>query len=192
MKPAHMRKWGMRIAKEVKALIDSGRTPVLCYTGMSGVTAANAIALHMPAKYADKLAMYYVRKDGEKSHGQRVEVSGMQNITHLAPPTFIFCDDFISQGQTLVNVMTAMAKTVDRMPNVDNWKMALGWRGEFDSDIKLTGLADSLPPMRKDIAEVTRYVKYHLRRNWLLHKRVDNARRRAHRQFFRTFISGKA
>lgn len=72
--------------------------------------------------------------------------------------------------------------------DVSRWLFAMGWRGEFSSDIKLTELADTLPPMRKDIDEVTKYVNYNLRREWLLYKRADNARKRKASRTFEEYF----
>lgn len=94
LRPA-ARKAARVIYKEFK---DTSRCPALCYSGMSGVAMATAVAMYLDMLFPGfKFNMYYVRKDKERSHGTHIEyeceVYGENNIG-------IFVDDFIDSGST--------------------------------------------------------------------------------------------
>lgn len=94
-----------RVAKKmvtaIKRIIkknDTRKHPVLLYAGMSGIAAATAISLEL---YRQKIkhSMIYVRKKGERSHGQKVEHN--LTIKTIEKNGFIcFIDDFIDSGTT--------------------------------------------------------------------------------------------
>ena len=71
--------------------------PILCYSGMSGVSHATALALALQKKKF-VFGMAYVRKEKEKSHGQQVEWNfpERKNKKYI----LVFVDDFISSGAT--------------------------------------------------------------------------------------------
>ena len=72
----------------------------LCGTGWSGAIIAAAIMVRKMPRALDNI---YIRKSGERSHS-----TGSQGITK-SQGKYIFVDDFICSGDTLTNVMQAMA-----------------------------------------------------------------------------------
>lgn len=85
-----------------------GYTPILAYSGMSGVAFATMIAFHL-SQANFKYAMAYVRKPRENSHGVSVEI--MYNSP--SPYQFVFVDDFISSGATFNRVIKGIKKYSD-------------------------------------------------------------------------------
>ena len=86
--------------------------PVLCYRGMSGVAAATAVRLYLHLNHPlFTCGMLYVRKLGEKSHGDAVEIEYPDrwdmNEAGCSGLEAVFVDDFICSGTTLREVHDA-------------------------------------------------------------------------------------
>jgi len=97
----------MMIAEDLIEAFESTKkgVPLLCYTGLSGITSATMIAYFLndnrfPVHHA------YVRKVGEKSHGCPVESDNFTKHAKRIVP--IFVDDFIDSGDTARYVMTSI------------------------------------------------------------------------------------
>jgi len=86
--------------------------PVFCYTGLSGITNATMIAYLVHQLNKDLPVHHiYVRKQGEKSHGDEVECSMMvKSYSECRKWIPIFVDDFIDEGDTVNYVMTRARK----------------------------------------------------------------------------------
>lgn len=130
-RPAAMRAWAKVAADKLRGYAQQeGRIPVLCYQGMSGIASAAALAAvlaeqedrgeHPPLLYG----MVYVRKEGEGSHGEYIEISEevtddlRYNKTNQ-PFVAVFVDDFIVDGHTFNRVMGAVEKAIPGC--VINW-----------------------------------------------------------------------
>ena len=125
MTPEVLYPWAKKMARSIVRKILANPKgefilPVLVYRGMSGTTTATAIMAFIPEKHRPNVGMVYVRKENETSHGCDVEHT--YNVTERnKTPVFIFCDDFIDAGATLVAVVHALIKlrkekiTPDRM-----------------------------------------------------------------------------
>lgn len=81
-------------------------SPVLVYTGMSGVASATALVLAMerlPKSLQFAYGMAYIRKEHEKSHGQPVEFEWVNTSRGLREAqAVVFVDDFICLGTTVM------------------------------------------------------------------------------------------
>lgn len=113
MKPGYMRKWGRAMAKSLQGIIDSGKFPILVYRGMSGVTTATTIAnfLKSTTREGRHYAMMYVRKEDEKSHGNNVEYTECHPNDREV--VWVFCDDFISTGKTVMETFRVILNRFD-------------------------------------------------------------------------------
>lgn len=79
------------------------KPPLLMYSGMSGISSATALSLAVYRQCGRNIPMVYVRKDGERSHGSRVEHDYLyRDYTY----TGYFVDDFIDSGDTRHRVIT--------------------------------------------------------------------------------------
>lgn len=94
-------------AKELIGKCKKGRAkqkkiPILCYSGMSGVAAATALALALHTLNPKfKFHMAYVRKKHEDSHGNSVEHDlEHQTDTDWDESFLVFVDDFICSGDS--------------------------------------------------------------------------------------------
>lgn len=123
MNPYYMDEWGRIIAKEVDALIADGKFPILVYRGMSGTTAATAISMFINKTGTVDYATVYVRKKNEKSHGNNVEHSRI--ILGGREPVWIICDDFISTGRTVLEILKAITNFFDIEIPFDSIRYAL-------------------------------------------------------------------
>lgn len=75
-----------------------GFSPLIAYSGMSGISMATAVAMMLRLKHPKfKFGMVYVRKDDEKSHGRPVEFVISDDVAQYM---LVFADDFISSGTT--------------------------------------------------------------------------------------------
>ncbi len=107
MKANELKKWAKLVSKFIVADCKEDKViPVLIYTGMSGITAATALALHFPVKF--RFILEYVRKEKEESHGCRVENSDSVNCRFDTPNNvrYYLVDDFICSGATLRSMLT--------------------------------------------------------------------------------------
>jgi orotate phosphoribosyltransferase len=96
LEPTKLAKWAKDMAKSLTQKRKPGQSYVLCYSGMSGISLATALALEY-AKKDKTLGMMYVRKKGEKSHGCTVESEMRDTKKNVM---FVFVDDFVSTGET--------------------------------------------------------------------------------------------
>ena len=62
----------------------------IAFTGSSGA------AIAFPLAVSHKIPLIYVRKEGEQSHGDKVECNGENSITK-----YLIVDDFVSSGATV-------------------------------------------------------------------------------------------
>jgi orotate phosphoribosyltransferase len=82
-------------------------TPVLVYTGMSGIGVATAISLWLNRYHPDfKFYMIYVRKENEQCHGRPTENNFPLDAT-VPNMIGVFVDDCISGGTTRIRCMNA-------------------------------------------------------------------------------------
>jgi hypothetical protein len=108
--------------------------PIFMYSGMSGVASATALALALHRgdrknKSPFQFGMMYVRKKGEKSHGEPVEHdlkqhADDQSFWDRAVPVFV--DDFICSGDTGRFVVEECANKLERLSEYEEFK-APGW-----------------------------------------------------------------
>lgn len=143
MNPLYMKKWGKKIAAHLKALIVANKYPILIYRGMSGVTAATAIAVHMQDAHNGLFGMIYVRKSNEKSHGSYIELSDIN--TEDKEIVWVVCDDFISTGSTVIEVLKVVSGYFHIRMDIDSIKFAVSL-GEFYQSLafKLNTLESAL------------------------------------------------
>jgi hypothetical protein len=78
---------------------------VLLYRGLSGSTLSTAIGMYL-AKLKHIPGYIYVRKSGEYSHGYGLEM----NINHIHNPLFVICDDFVSSGDTIEQIIIKVGR----------------------------------------------------------------------------------
>lgn len=104
--------WIMDVFPQLKNKLDTRHQyadgyPVLVYRGMSGVACATALAQQLWGAYGVDIAMCYVRKPEETSHGNSIETeiswahhrrSGEETLTFVP----VFVDDFVSGGKTRI------------------------------------------------------------------------------------------
>lgn len=104
LSPLALKTWGKEMAESIVNLCSDKSHPILIYTGLSGITAATAISINLPDNFSHGLA--YVRKNGEKSHGCKVERGGNYPATDIekANAKYIFVDDFYASGKTATRV----------------------------------------------------------------------------------------
>lgn len=100
--------------------------PRFIYSGMSGVSAATALALNLKQLNPRfKFNMSYVRKKREKSHGQKIEFS-YYDYEINKKELIIFVDDFVEQGNSLVYTYTNylnFEKKLDTPDDMIVWKI---------------------------------------------------------------------
>lgn len=121
--PLALTKWSRAMAKVLTKHYSKGETvPIFVYTGMSGVATATALFLALAAqKKSITYGMMYVRKKDEDSHGQPIETCMSEDCgsdvydlkTH--PHEFVFVDDFICAGNTLVYCALTYQKHMDEL-----------------------------------------------------------------------------
>ena len=110
MNMAALNNWAEMVAADIRQLMEDNPkiTPVLLYTGMSGISAATAIMMHLGRHHNCSVGMVYVRKPDEKSHGARIEYANLQKLERKqTKPFFIVVDDFIHSGETVLNILRA-------------------------------------------------------------------------------------
>jgi len=95
-----------KAAEEIQRLLHSQtyQKICLCYTGMSGIALATSVCMAL-RPHAIVPKMFYVRKDTEKSHGRKNEMTDRELPMQTL---FIFIDDFISKGDTVNRVFEAI------------------------------------------------------------------------------------
>lgn len=80
-----------------------GYTPLLVYSGMSGIAYATAISLHLYKEFPDfYFDMAYVRKPKEDSHGRGVEYTMPSSVSkkRRVKRFVVFIDDCVDTGAT--------------------------------------------------------------------------------------------
>lgn len=83
---------------KINELKKTRKVDALAYTGSSGAAAAYVlgVALNLP--------VVYVRKEGEPSHGSKVESNATKSIKN-----YLIIDDFICSGTTVKNIVSGIA-----------------------------------------------------------------------------------
>ncbi len=108
MNSATLKHWAkLTVKKIVKSCTADNVIPVLIYTGMSGIATATALSMYFPPKF--RFILEYVRKEGEKTHGRKVEKSDSVVGIYGSKPTnlrYYLVDDFISSGTTFETMIT--------------------------------------------------------------------------------------
>ncbi len=96
--PRRLGEWASDVAAMIK---ESGISPVLVYSGMSGVSAATALSLALHPLGVN-YHMCYIRKENEVSHGVKIEHTFVGWDDKIPEGfTLVFVDDFISSGTTM-------------------------------------------------------------------------------------------
>lgn len=98
--------------------------PIFVFRGMSGISTATAITQNFRKKFDGKFGMMYVRKPEEESHGRRIETSNVGGITD-ENVRFVFCDDFISGGDTVANTLNSIQEKFSLKINANEVLVAL-------------------------------------------------------------------
>lgn len=112
------------------AVVDG--TPVLCYSGMSGVALATALEIELYNNHPSfKFDMAYVRKVGERSHGQGVE-HNIRGIFRAGEHIGVFVDDMIDSGDTLRHVNGSLKKFFGVTDNVIAYQLL----SDYDREIE--------------------------------------------------------
>lgn len=86
-------------AKKIAAMYRKDKFDAVAFTGSSGA----AIAFYLATEY--EIPLLYVRKTGEKSHGQKVESNSPSVIRK-----YLIVDDFISSGTTVRSIIRKISK----------------------------------------------------------------------------------
>lgn len=106
--------FGRAAANKIYELTDGrNNDAVLIYTGMSGISAATAIACAQLARHRKPSRMCYVRKLNESSHGLHVET---EDAPWSTLSMAIFVDDFVSSGRTLSHMVSTLSEWNYRVP----------------------------------------------------------------------------
>lgn len=121
--PVSLLKWARGMAKILTKRYSKGETvPIFVYMGMSGIATVTALSMQLAAqKTPIVFGMMYVRKEEEVSHGCRVEtaVVGDANLElhdlKNHPHEFVFVDDFICNGGSLIKCALAYQKEMDEL-----------------------------------------------------------------------------
>lgn len=104
MKIDELLRWAGESAVKVHDLLDKRELrPIFCYTGMSGIGHATALASAYFDRYGATFGLIYVRKEHELSHGQSVEKT-LNNVEGF-PAILVFVDDTVASGNTQARVM---------------------------------------------------------------------------------------
>lgn len=142
MNPEYMANWAKWVVKDIRKLLKQGKYPVLIYRGMSGVTTATALAMHMDSNDGANFGMIYVRKEDEKSHGGTIETSLMKSAGREI--AWIFCDDFIDKGGTALEVIQTVSTRYTADIQLNNVWFALSMSSRFSERSKLNRLFKAL------------------------------------------------
>lgn len=148
--PGPLMKWSLDAAQELVLMFSAGEYkdfyPVLVYTGMSGIATATALSLAIGDERL-RFGMMYVRKEGEKSHGTGVETC---NVETNLPIKFIFCDDFISNGDTCIRVFEKLMSRFNVLIEMEDVLCALSSKDSFIEPLPDTH--EVLPSAKQKIA----------------------------------------
>jgi hypothetical protein len=123
------------------------RRPIFCYSGMSGIGHATALASAYFNRYGSTFGMIYVRKVKETadSHGRAIETS--LNTVEGYKVIFVLVDDMIASGRTQDHVLTGAFKALhDRY---DNPKIDDDYIRCLMSGTDLGTVADRWRPVKK-------------------------------------------
>jgi len=141
--------WSEKSAfKLIEALETFGdqAVPVFCYAGMSGSALATALSMAY-WKRSKTFGMVYVRKVGEKSHGQEVEydLKALRKGSDTAPIVLVFVDDLVEYGGTRrrVTEKTRLTLSGHNLVPTDNMIQCL----RHDVSVRL-GNGDRLPDLK--------------------------------------------
>lgn len=136
MDAAAMQVWAKKIVEEFDKAGDIFY--VLCYRGMSGISAATHLSIQLGIN-ALRHAMLYVRKPEEQSHGKLIESFGIRDYDPKRQRlVFVFCDDFICSGNTMTATMNTIQERFHVRVDASTALLALNGsegalRGMFDS-----------------------------------------------------------
>lgn len=101
------------VQKFIERFTDPNDRIVLFYSGMSGVASATALTtvISVATDAVPSIAsLVYVRKEHERSHGEPIEISVLNDIEPTDRLIPIFIDDFICSGDTFLYVKKQVAK----------------------------------------------------------------------------------
>lgn len=147
MDPDYMVRWARWVVKDIRKLLKAGKYPVLIYRGMSGVSTATALAMHMDYDDGENFGMIYVRKEDENSHGGSIERSLLS--ARGREIAWIFCDDFICKGTTALEVIQSVSHKYDADIALNDVWFALSMGTEFYEACKLNKLNKALVTRRQ-------------------------------------------
>lgn len=167
----YMSQWGRKMAACVSELIDAGKYPILIYRGMSGTTTATSIAVSIKEDHQHQFGMMYVRKENEKSHGGKIEYSNLSTANREI--VWILCDDFLSTGNTALEVIKAVSIHFDLDIDVNKLLFAVSLSKNYSQ------IADQLNTLESAVSIRTtgdKTVKY-VRRNYALFIQEQQAER---------------
>jgi len=106
---------------------------IIGYSGMSGISIATMVSLHLSNRDLD-FSMFYVRKAGETLHGcpreynkRIIEVINNPEVQYVCT----FVDDFISTGKTMDSVKTAFIDEFDHISDIIFTNALTGPGNEF-------------------------------------------------------------
>jgi hypothetical protein len=111
------------------------KVPVFIYCGMSGVASVTALIMFLKINDPSfSFYMMYARKQGEHSHGERVEHSfdlapagSIKERERLVKNTFpVFVDDFICSGDTKRHALSVIGIKL-RQIREEHWFEAPEW-----------------------------------------------------------------
>lgn len=103
--------------------------PLFAYRGMSGVGLAAALSIAYYSEYGSEYVMAYVRKDGETSHGDPIEIQfPEQGCARSSRMFVIFVDDFICSGETFDKTVGAVKDYIKQESIIS----APGWEEFYD------------------------------------------------------------
>jgi orotate phosphoribosyltransferase-like protein len=111
---------GLDYANKAASFIEEdavGRDPILIYSGMSGVALATLVSAQLYTNYEIKTSMYYVRKENEETHGNKIEYVKQNQMSIGSPeymrlsslPQIYFIDDFVESETTIEFVIEKLA-----------------------------------------------------------------------------------
>lgn len=129
MNAFYMGEWGRKIAPLIVSLIEADKYPILIYRGMSGTTAATAIAVSIPEEHHHNFGMVYVRKKNENSHGQKIEYSSLDPANREI--VWVLCDDFISSGKTALEIIKEVSTYFEFDMDLDALRFAVSLNDVF-------------------------------------------------------------
>lgn len=141
--PSNLYPWAREAARELIVWAEENNyCPILCYSGMSGISTATAISIALYIKKPSfSFGMVYVRKAEEESHGNSTEYNIPYNTSKKV---MVFVDDFVATGTTFERVKEAIELRHGRVTVFKNCPKLLSGRDatkrgeEYSAEIKLS------------------------------------------------------